>query len=237
MDQAEKSKMNNMPSTRKQAMKKMIGGLESNGNYNIMVGGKEVPLTNMTIGQVLDMQSKMDGDTAAGKYQIKESTLRSLVYKPGKKEGTYSKELRNPDDFSPDTPFDELAQEWAADAILDRRGWSDFEAGKITDKQMATNLAKEWASLPDPAKGTNASHYGGDGKHDNATRASTDDVFKILNVVETQGGMNGRSQPIAPPMAGEGAQRPSPLQGNSGGAPMRQDPLRGGHPHPSSLRR
>ena len=51
------------------------------------------------------------------------------------------------------------------------------------------------------------------------------------------GGMNGRSQPIAPPMAGEGTQRPSSLQGNSGGAPMREDPLRGGHPHPSSLRR
>ena len=83
--------MNNLPSTRKQAMKKMIGGLESNGNYNIMVGGKEVPLTTMTIGQVLDMQSEMGGDTAAGKYQIKESTLRSLVYKPGKEKGTYSK--------------------------------------------------------------------------------------------------------------------------------------------------
>ena len=48
---------------------------------------------------------------------------------------------------------------------------------------------------------------------------------------------DGRSQPIAPPMAGEGAQRPGPIQGNSGGASMRQDPLRGGHPHPSSLRR
>ena len=226
-----------VPSTKKEAMKNMIGSLESNGNYNIMVGGKKAPLTNMTIGQVLDMQSKMDGDTAAGKYQIKESTLRSLVYKPGKKEGTYSKELRNPDDFSPDTPFDELAQEWAADAILDRRGWNDFEAGKITDAQMATNLAKEWASLPDPAKGANVSYYDGDGSHDNATRASADDVFKVLNVVETQGGKYGRSQPIAPPMAGEGAQRPSPVQGNSGGAPMREDPLRGGHPHPSSLRR
>lgn len=229
--------MNNLPSTRKQAMKKMIGGLESNGNYNIMVGGKEVPLTTMTIGQVLDMQSEMGGDTAAGKYQIKESTLRSLVYKPGKEKGTYSKELRNPTDFNPDTPFNEAAQEWAADAILDRRGWSDFEAGKITDKQMATNLAKEWASLPDPAKGANASHYGGDGKHDRPTRASADDVFKVLNVVETQGGMHGRSQPIAPPMAGEGAQRPSTIQGNSGGTPMREDALRGGHPHPSSLRR
>jgi GH24 family phage-related lysozyme (muramidase) len=48
---------------------------------------------------------------------------------------------------------------------------------------------------------------------------------------------NGRSQPKSAPMAGEGAQRPSTIQGNSGGAPMRQDPLRGGHPHPSSLRR
>ena len=226
-----------LPSTRKEAMKKLIGGLESNGNYNIMVGGKKAPLTDMTVGEVLDMQSKMEGNTAAGKYQIKESTLRSLVYKPGKKEGTYSDELRNPSDFNLDTPFDEAAQEWAADAILERRGWSDFEAGKITDKQMATNLSKEWASLPDPSKGANVSHYGGDGAHDNPTRASSDDVFKVLNVIETQGGMHGQRQPIAPPVAGEGTQRPSPIQGNSGGAPMRQDALRGGHPHPSSLRR
>ena len=228
---------NQIPASKKEAMKKMIGSLESNGDYNIMVGGKKKPLTDMTIGEVLDMQSKLKGDTAAGKYQIKESTLRSLVYKPGKKKGTYSKELRNPSDFNPDMPFDAAAQEWAADVILDRRGWKDFEAGKITDKQMATNLAKEWASLPDPDKGANTSHYGGDGKHDNPTRASSDDVFKILNVVETQGGMHGRSQPIAPPMAGGSPQQPIPLQGNSGGASMRQDPLRGGHPHPSSLRR
>ena len=210
-----------IPTTRKEAMKNMIGGLESNGDYNIMVGGKKKPLTEMTIGEVLEMQSKMDGDTAAGKYQIKESTLRSLVYKPGENAGEYSDKKRNPTNFSPDMLFDEATQEWAADAILDRRGWKDFEAGKITDKQMATNLAKEWASLPDPAKGANASHYGGDGKHDNATRASTDDVFKILNVVEAQGGMNGISQPIAPPMAGEGAQRPGPVQGYSGRPQMR----------------
>ena len=48
---------------------------------------------------------------------------------------------------------------------------------------------------------------------------------------------DGRSQPIAPPMAGEGAQQPSTIQGNSGGTPMWEDPLRGGYPHPSSLRR
>ena len=212
---------NQIPTTKKEAMKKMIGGLESNGDYNIMVGGKKKPLTKMTIREVLEMQSKMSGDTAAGKYQIKESTLRSLVYKPGENAGEYSDKERNPSDFGPDRLFDEAAQEWAADAILDRRGWSDFTAGKITDKEMATNLAKEWASLPDPAKGANVSHYGGDGKHDNATRASADDVFKILNVVETQGGMNGERQPIAPPLAGGSPQRPGALQGYSGGTQMR----------------
>lgn len=197
------------PTTRKEAIKKMIGSLESNGDYNIMVGGKKVPLTDMTVGEVLEMQSKMKGNTAAGKYQIKESSLRSLVYKPGKEAGTYSDKLRNPSDFNLDTPFNEAAQEWAADTLIDRRGYTDFAAGKITEKQMAENLSKEWASLPDPNKeGKNTSYYGGDGSHDAPTRASVDDVYKVLNIVETS---RGQPQPIAPPVAGEGIPRLGPL--------------------------
>lgn len=212
--------MNKLPSSKREAMLGMIGNLESNGNYNIMVGGKHVPLTGMTVGEVLDMQSGLKGDTAAGKYQIKESSLRSLVFKPGKEAGTYSKKLRNPSDFNLDTPFDEAAQDWAAGVLLDRRGFKDFEQGKMSDTELAHNLAKEWASLPDPKKeGQNVSHYGGDGKHDNPTRASVDDVFGILNVMEVKKPtiveeQNVERRPIAPPVAGESSSRPSPIQGN-----------------------
>ena len=224
-----------VPKTRKEAIKQMIGGLESNGDYNIMVGGKKLPLTDMTVGEVLKMQEAMEGNTAAGKYQIKESSLRSLVYKPGKEAGTYSDKLRNPTDFNLDTPFDEAAQEWAADTLIDRRGYKDYVAGKISDKKMAENLAKEWASLPDPYKeGKNTSYYGGDGSHDAPTRASVDDVYKVLNIVETS---RGEPRPIADPLAGAGDPRPSEIQGDSSGTPMRQDALRGSDINTSRLER
>jgi muramidase (phage lysozyme) len=205
-------------SSKREQMLKMIGTIESENNYNIMTGGKRVPLTDMTVGDVLDMQSKLKGDTAAGRFQIKESSLRSLVFKPGKEEGTYSDELRNPSDFNLNTPFDEAAQDWAASALMDRRGFKEFEKGEITDKELAASLSKEWASLPHPDNGTNTSYYGGDGKHDNPTRVSTDDVFKVLNIVE---GRRGELKPKPSAVAGEGDSRQQPLQSNSSGTPMR----------------
>ena len=221
-------------SAKRQQMLKMIGTIESDGNYNIMTGGKKVPLTEMTVGQVLEMQSGINGNTAAGKYQIKESSLRSLVYKPGKKEGTYSDELRNPTDFNLDTPFDEAAQDWAAGALLDRRGFKDFEEGKISDRELAKNLSQEWASLPDPDKGSNVSYYGGDGMHDSPTRVNVDDVYNVLNIME---GRRGELRPQPDPVARESNQRPSPLQGDSGGTPMRQNALRGSDINTSRLER
>lgn len=211
-------------SAKREQMLKMIGTIESENNYNIMTGGKRVPLTKMTVGDVLEMQAKMNGNTAAGKYQIKESSLKSLVYKPGKDEGTYSDKLRNPTDFNLDTPFDETAQDWAANALLDRRGFAKFEAGNLSDRELAENLSKEWASLPNPGKGSNVSYYGGDGMHDNPTRVSVDDVYGVLNIME---GRSGGLRPQLDPVAGKGVERPSSLQGDSGGTTMRQNALRG----------
>jgi muramidase (phage lysozyme) len=221
-------------SAKREQMLKMIGTIESENNYNIMTGGKRVALTTMTVGEVLEMQAKMKGNTAAGKYQIKESSLRSLVYKPGKDEGTYSDKLRNPTDFNLDTPFDEAAQDWAASTLLDRRGFAEFEAGNLSDRELAENLSKEWASLPSPGKGSNVSYYGGDGMHDNPTRVSVDDVYGVLNIME---GRSGGLRPQLDPVAGEGVKRPSPLQGNSSGTPMRQDALRGSDINTSRLER
>lgn len=210
--------MNKLPESRRQAMLDTIGRIESDNNYNVVVGGKEYPLTKMTVGEVLALQASFKGNTAAGKYQIKRETLESLVYKPG------TKDLRNPRDFNLDTMFDEAGQDWAASALLDRRGFADLEAGKISAHELAVNLAKEWASLPDPTKGDSVSHYSGDGSHDKPTRVTKGQVFKILEAVET----NGKPRPKPDQVAGGSVQRPEPVQGSSGGPENRQDAPVGG---------
>ena len=210
--------MNKLPESRREAMLHTIGKIESNGNYNVVVGGKEYPLTKMTVGEVLALQSTMKGNTAAGKYQIKKETLESLVYKPG------SKKLRNPKDFNLDTKFDEAGQDWAANALLDRRGFADMEAGKLSPDELAFNLSQEWASLPDPTKGDRESHYGGDGVHDRPTQVGAGQVLKILSAVET----NGKPRSKPDPVADGGVPRQEPIQGGSGGPENGQDPLVGG---------
>jgi hypothetical protein len=58
------------------AIRNMIGKAESGGDYNVMVGGKKGDLTNMTLAQILEQQSKMTQrgsgfeSSALGKYQI-----------------------------------------------------------------------------------------------------------------------------------------------------------------------
>ena len=173
-------------SAKKQMLLDTIKTIESDGNYNVMVGGKRVPLTDMTVGEVLEYQKGLKGNTAAGAYQIKHDTLMSLVYKPGQNEGEFSDQLRNPSDFNLDTKFDEAAQDWAASALLNRRGYKDYQNGAISTEEMVQNLSKEWASIPDPAKGERKSHYSGDGTHDKETRVSTGDMFKVLDVVEAR---------------------------------------------------
>lgn len=118
----------------------LVGKVESGGNYNVLVGGKTEPnLTNMTVAEVLAFQQQKMGkangfeSTAVGKYQIINSTLDGLV-----KRGFVSPH----DKFSPETQ-DKLGM-----ALLELRGWSKFQRGKITVDQMADSIAKEWASFP-----------------------------------------------------------------------------------------
>ena len=179
-------------SQKRDELLRVIGSAESNNNPNIMVGGKKVPLTDMTVGEVLKYQEGLKGNTAAGEWQIKYDSLKSLVHIPvGENEDgsvEYAKDsegnlkLRNPTDFNLDTRFDATAQKWAANALLDRRGFKDYENGLVDDATMATSLAKEWASLPDPSKGTNTSYYSGDGTHDRDTKVSVQNMYDLLNL-------------------------------------------------------
>jgi muramidase (phage lysozyme) len=129
-----------------------IGKKESNGNYNILVGGKTEPnLTNMTIAEVLEYQRGMrqrgHESTAVGKYQIIKGTLESLI-----KEG-YA---------SPSDRFNASIQDILATGLLKRRGLEKYQSGKLSKDQFADNLSKEWASLP---YRTGQSYYAGVGSN------------------------------------------------------------------------
>lgn len=169
---------------KKRAIKELIGKKESQGNYNRLVGGKgtpeEAPLTEMSLGEVLKFQESMvkkgHKSTAVGKYQFIAPTLQSIVDK-------------NPRDFPLNEPFNEARQELAANILLERRGWEKFESGEMSDTEMATELAKEWASMPVPTAmqgnerevKAGESYYAGDGK--NKSGVAPEVVLKTLNVM------------------------------------------------------
>jgi muramidase (phage lysozyme) len=124
------------------ALKSSFAKGESGEDYNRLVnkkGSKEAfraPLTGMTVSEVLAYQEDMKASghlsSAAGKYQILKGTLRSLV-----REGAIKLEDK----------YDEATQEKAAEALLERRGLSDYLAGKIPLTKFMRNLGDEWEIL------------------------------------------------------------------------------------------
>lgn len=186
-----------------------IGGKESRGNYNILVGGKTNPnLTNMTIAEVLAYQKTMKAQghesTAVGKYQIIQGTLRGLV------NSGYAKL---------DDKFDARTQDNLAEGLLKQRGLDSFLSGKMSTDQFADNLSKEWASLP---YHTGASFYAGVGS--NRSLGSRQEFTGILS-----GGGSGRNtvvaneavaSPIATPVATAPA-GPQVVSGPNSGYPTR----------------
>lgn len=60
----------------------LIGGLESSDNYNVIVGGEEKPLTNMTVKEVRQLQKDLNeqgSGSAVGRYQIIGDNMDYLV--------------------------------------------------------------------------------------------------------------------------------------------------------------
>lgn len=197
--------------TKREAVKEMIAKHESGGDYNVVIGGGKYPLEDMTLSEVQELQEALveqgKPSGAVGKYQIIGKTLESIM-------------SRNPNDFPPERKFDAQAQEEAADILLDRRGFKKFENGEISTDKMALELAKEWASLPDPKTGK--SYYDADGINKSHHRVT--DVVKLLDAY-FPGEKNGESKPIPDPVAAGGLQRPGTIQGRSGGPTNGQDPL------------
>lgn len=128
----------------------LIGHYESSDNYTVVYGGTILPLTKMSVQEVLDWQksARQAGakSTAAGRYQIIHDTLEGLIKSTG---------------VDPDELFDENMQDYFAVTLLERRGFDEFLAGTLTLTQFIENLSKEWAAIPKDSSGK--SYYDGDG--------------------------------------------------------------------------
>ncbi|TRV35834.1 MAG: hypothetical protein EWV70_09500 [Microcystis flos-aquae Mf_QC_C_20070823_S20] len=96
------------------------------GSYNMVYGGREQPLTDMSIAQVRGIGK------AAGKYQMMPDTLGDAQRALG---------------LSPDTKFTPEVQEQIVQWLLQRRGLKEWQAGQMTTERFVDNLAMEWAAL------------------------------------------------------------------------------------------
>lgn len=142
---------------------KAIRKAESNvADYDTMVGSFDRHnLTNMTLEQVMDYQSKHKKGSAAGAYQIIAPTMRELVtrMKLNPKTDIYDKNLQ-----------DRMALQ-----LLKQRGFNSYLEGKIPLSSVRVNLAKEWAGLP--IAGGKSYHSG---KGNNAARISEKEYLNAL---------------------------------------------------------
>lgn len=131
-------------------LKEIIGKVESGGNYNRLVNvkkGEKLPekfkgldLSKMTLKEVLALQKEMLDSgvfpsSALGKYQTVRGTLKATA------------EVL---DISLDTKFTPEIQERIGDRLLEDAGLSKFKAGKISEDEFMTEIAKIWAGMPVP---------------------------------------------------------------------------------------
>jgi len=141
-----------------------------NSPYDVVYGGiprslrPQAPLSTYPVVEVIEWQkfviSRRVASSAAGAYQIIRNTLIGLG-------------------LPHDRIFDMDCQDEAALVLLDRRGWSKCEAGRLKPEAFGNNLAKEWASLPvitGPNRGK--SYYAGDGL--NRAHATPDEVMAAI---------------------------------------------------------
>ncbi len=119
-----------------------IGKHEAPKGYGQIYGGakgvsKATDVSRLTLDGVLAFQKKMldngSASTACGRYQFLRKTLTATIIEMG---------LGGNDVWTP------ALQDRMALHLIEKRGLSKFQAGRITREDFANNLAKEWASLP-----------------------------------------------------------------------------------------
>jgi muramidase (phage lysozyme) len=104
-----------------------------------------VDLVTMSLDEIDILQTRMlnhpknsMNSSALGRYQILRTTLRSLRRELG---------------LEGDELFDVEMQDRLGIALLDRRGYSQWKAGRMSDRTFQANLSLEWASLTNPITG------------------------------------------------------------------------------------
>ena len=157
-------------------------------DYNTQFGNQHTAggkaLTDMTIAEVMQTQSKQRGSSAIGRYQFMKQTMRDLIAA-----GVISSD----DQFSPAT------QDTMASYLIDKkRNGAAWKAGKISDAQFGKGLSQEWASVPDPATGRGT--YSGQ-----RAKYGTDVLMSTLKTVKTPAAGPSDAKTAVPPAAAAGA--------------------------------
>lgn len=122
----------------------LIGNHEGGGNWNAIAGnaGSTRDLSGYTLDQIIATQTSARrrgvASTAIGKYQFLRDTLKGL-------KGTLG--LTGKEKFTP------KLQNQLAYGLLERRGYSQWKAGKLSDRAFALRLSQEWAALENPNTG------------------------------------------------------------------------------------
>lgn len=150
------------------ALLSFIRGAETSRGYEDYFRGSKLsppkPLTEMTVSEVRSWQKASvragSKSSAAGGYQIIGDTLDTLV-----------RDMK----LTGNEVFDDDMQDRMGMALLERRGFSAWQAGKLSDEAFRNNLAHEWAALPTAA---GRSAYHGDGL--NASTVNSNDLFGAL---------------------------------------------------------
>lgn len=158
-------------------------GLQS--GYDVTFGyGKylkpEKPISQMTIAELKDFQSKQSiatrgktgdpqgrGTSAVGKYQVMAATLKDAQKELG---------FKDTDIYTPEL------QDKIGKHLLNRRGYSKWKKGEISDQQLQLNFAKEWASVADPR--TEKGFYAGQ-RTPHTTTAHMQEALKLARQPET----------------------------------------------------
>ena len=108
--------------------------------YDSVWYGNRYPLpqrpTEMTLCQIKDWQlqaRRYQASTAIGMYQLVGGTFRSMIEELG---------------MDCSLKFNQRIQDRIGLALLNRRGWLEFKAGKLSVIDFAHELAGEWAAFP-----------------------------------------------------------------------------------------
>lgn len=139
-----------------------ISQFESRGNWNAVFGNgnSRQDLSVYSLDEIMQMQRERvrrgSPSSATGRYQFMRNTLRGLKDELG---------LTGNEKFTPEL------QNLLAVALLERRGYNEWRAGRISTSEFARRLSQEWAALPNPRTGR--SYYAGDGLNKSLTRTST----------------------------------------------------------------